>query len=213
MLTMIVFVLVVCGLVMRRLSAEERIELVHKMADGLRAGTVSARDVMAHTPPGCDEFYAALRARTRWTLVTPALVIAFVAIHLLMRWSGGGLDDRLLVEWGASVGPLTTNAEWSRLVRAMFVHRSWLHLCADIAGLVMVGALLERVAGRGTFAVVFFASGMLGGLWQLAARPVSISVGASGAIFGLYGLLAATMIWGLAQRSPLTIPVAALKRV
>jgi rhomboid protease GluP len=213
MLTMIVFVLVVCGLVLRRLSAEERIELVHKMADGLRAGTVTARDVMTHTPPECDEFYAALRARTRWTLITPAVVIVFVAVHFVMRWSGEGLDDRLLVEWGANVGPLTTNAEWSRLVRAMFVHRSWLHLCADIAGLVMVGSLLERVAGRGTFAVVFFASGMLGGLWQLAARPVSISVGASGAIFGLYGLLAATMIWGVAQRSPLTIPAAALKRV
>jgi len=213
MVTMIVFVLVVCGLVMRRLSAEERIQLVHTMADGLRAGTVTARDVMTHRPTGCDEFYAALRARTRWTVITPALVIAFIAIHMAMRWSGGGFDDRLLVEWGASVGPLTTNAEWSRLVRAIFVHRSWLHLCADIAGFVMVGALLERVAGRGTFTVVFFASGMLGGLWQLAARPVSISVGASGAIFGLYGLLAATMIWGLAQRSPLTIPVAALKRV
>lgn len=213
MLTMTVFVLVVCGLVMRRLSAEERMQLVHKMADGLRAGAATARDVMARTPPGCDEFYAALRARTRWTVITPAIALAFVAIHVLMRWSGGGIDDRLLVEWGASVGPLTTNAEWPRLVRAMFVHRSWLHLFADVAGLVMAGALIERIVGRGAFTVVFFASGMLGGLWQLAARPVAISSGASGAIFGVYGLLVATMVWGFAQRSPLTIPVAALRRV
>jgi rhomboid protease GluP len=202
MLTMMVFVAVVCWLVLRRLSAEERVQLVHTMADGLRAGAASTRDVMAHTPPGCDEFYAALRARTRWTVITPALAVAFVAMHVLMRWSEGGLDDRLLVEWGASVGPLTTNAGWPRLITAMFVHRSWLHLLSNIAGLVMAGALIERVAGRSAFALVFFTSGVLGGLWELAARPVSVSVGASGAIFGLYGLLAAVMVWGFAQRSP-----------
>jgi membrane associated rhomboid family serine protease len=213
MLTMTVFVLVVCGLVLRRLSAEERMQLVHRIADRVRAAAVTARDVMAHTPPGCDEFYAALGARTRWTVITPAIVFACVAMHVLMRWSPGPLDDRLLVEWGASVGPLTTNAEWSRLVTAMFVHRSWLHLFSDIAGLVMAGALIERIVGRGAFTVVFFASGMLGGLWQVETRPVSINAGASGAIFGVYGLLAATMIWGFVQRSPLTIPAAALKRV
>ena len=87
MLTMTVFVLVVCGLVLRRLSAEERMQLVHRIADGVRAGAVTARDVMAHTPPGCDEFYAALRARTCWTVITPAIVFACVAMHVLMRWS------------------------------------------------------------------------------------------------------------------------------
>jgi membrane associated rhomboid family serine protease len=213
MLPMTVFVLVVCGLVVRRMSSEERIQLVHKIIHTLRAGATIAGDVVTHTPSGCDEFYAALRTRTRWTLLTPALVVAFVATHVLMRWSGSGeLDDRLL-QWGASVGPLTTNAEWSRLVTAMFVHRGWLHLLADIAGLLIAGALVERLAGHAAFAFVFFASGLLGGLWQLAARPVSISAGAASAIFGLYGLLAATMIWGLVQRSPVTIPMAVLKRV
>jgi hypothetical protein len=95
----------------------------------------------------------------------------------------------------------------------MFVHRGWLHLLAETAGLVMAGALIERVTGRAAFVVVFFASGLLGGLWQLAASPVSINTGVASAIFGLYGLLGATMIWGYAQRSPLTIPVAALKRL
>ena len=213
MLPMTVFVLVVCGLVLRRMSAEERIQLVHKIVHALRAGATTASDIVTHTPTGCDEFYAALRSRTRWTLLTPALVVAFIGTHVLMRWFGSGeLDDRLLA-WGASVGPLTTNAEWSRLVTAMFVHRGWLHLLTDIAGLFIVGALIERLAGRAAFLFVFFASGLLGGLWQLAARPVSVNAGAASAIFGLYGLLAATMIWGFAQRSPVTIPVAVLKRV
>jgi rhomboid protease GluP len=214
MLPMILFVSVVCGLVIRRMTAEQRLQLVHRIVDAVRAGAAATGDAVRRTPTDCDEFYAALRARTRWTLLTPALVIAFVAFHVLMRWSAtGDLDDRVLLDWGASVGPLTTNAEWSRLVTAMFVHRGWLHLLAETAGLVMVGALVERVAGRAAFVLVFCASGLLGGLWQLAARPVSISVGAASGIFGLYGLLAAVMIWGLAQRSPVTIPTAALKRL
>ena len=100
MLPMIVFVLVVCGLVVRRMTAEERIELLHKIVNGLRGAATTAREAASHRPSGCDEFYAALRTRTRWTLLTPALVIAFVAFHILMRWSAtGDLDDRLLLEW------------------------------------------------------------------------------------------------------------------
>ena len=214
MLPMILFVSVVCGLVIRRMTAEERLQLLHRVVDAVRAGAAATGDAVRRTPTECDEFYAALRARTRWTLLTPALVVAFVAFHVLMRWSAtGDLDDRVLLEWGASVGPLTTNAEWSRLVTAMFVHRGWLHLLAETTGLVMAGALIERIAGRAAFVLVFFASGLLGGLWQLAASPVSISAGAASAIFGLYGLLAAVMVWGLAQRSPVTIPTAALKRL
>ena len=131
-----------------------------------------------------------------------------------MRWNvSGDSGDALLLEWGASVGPLTTNAEWSRLASAMFIHRGWLHLIADTAGLLMAGALIERVVGRAAFTLVFAAAGLLAGLWSLAAHPVSVSAGAAGAVFGVYGLMAATMIWGFAQRSPLTIPVTALKRV
>ena len=152
MLPMIVFVAVVCGLVLRRLSQEERIQLFHRIIELARQGATTARDALTRTPPGCDEFYAALRARTRWTLITPAIIAGFVAVHVLMRWNASGdVDDQLLLEWGASVGPLTTNAEWSRLASAMFIHRGWLHLIADTAGLLMAGALIERVVGRAAF--------------------------------------------------------------
>lgn len=214
MLPMLVFVAVVCGLVLRRLTAEERIQLFHKIIDLGRHGATTGAVTLTRTPPGCEEFYAALRTRTRWALITPAIIAAFVAVHVLMRWNAGGESgDHLLLEWGASVGPLTTNAEWSRLVSAMFIHRGWLHLIAEIAGLLMAGALIERVAGRAAFTVVLAAAGLLAGLWNLEARPISVSTGAAGAVFSVYGLLAATMIWGFAQQSPVTIPLAALKRV
>ena len=214
MLPMIVFVAVVCGLVLRRLSQEERIQLFHRIIELARQAAITGRDAVTRIPPGCDEFSVALRARTRWTLITPAIIAGFVAVHVLMRWNAtGDFDDQLLLEWGASVGPLTTNAEWSRLASAMFVHRGWMHLIADTAGLLMAGALIERVVGRAAFTLIFAASGLLAGLWSLAAYPISVNSGAAGAVFGVYGLLAATTVWGFAQRSPLTIPVAALRRI
>ena len=211
---MIVFVAVVCGLVLRRLTPEERIQLVHKSIDLARHSATTPRVMLMRMPPGCEEFYAALRTRTRWALITPMIVAACATVHVLMRWNAGGESgDQLLIEWGASVGPITTNAEWSRLVSAMFIHRGWLHLIADTAGLLMAGALIERVVGRAAFTVVLAAAGLLAGLWNLEAHPISVSTGAAGAVFSVYGLMAATMIWGFAQQSPVTIPLAALKRV
>ena len=210
MLPMVVFLAVVCGLFLRRLTQEERIQLFHKIIEVTRQSVTTGGESLMRTPAGCEEFYTALRARTRWALLTPAIIAASLATHVLMSWNGNG-DG--LVEWGASVGPLTTNAEWSRLASSMFIHHGWLHLVADTAGLLMAGALIERVVGRAAFTTVFAGAGLLAGLWSLAAHPVSVSAGAAGAVFGVYGLMAATMIWGFAQRSPLTIPLAALKRV
>jgi membrane associated rhomboid family serine protease len=214
MLPMIVFVAVVCGLVLRRMTPEDRIQLFHQSIELARHAATVARVTLTRMPPGCEDFYSALRARTRWAVITPAIIAASVAVHVFMRWNAGSdSGDRLLIAWGASIGPLTTNAEWSRLVSALFIHRGWLHLIAEAAGLLMAGALIERVVGRASFTVVFAAGGLLAGLWNLTAHPVSVTVGVAGSVFGVYGLMVATMIWGFAQRSPLTIPLAALKRV
>ena len=93
----------------------------------------------------------------------------------------------------------------------MFVHVGVVHLIAEIAGLVQVGLLVERLVGRSAFAVVYVAAGVLAGVWNLTLHPVSIHAGAAGAIFGIYGLLLASLMLGLVQRSTLTVPVSVLK--
>jgi rhomboid protease GluP len=211
---MILFVAVVLGLVVRAMSPEERIQSAHRLLHLTRHWLALARDFVTNMPPGCEGFYEALRARTRWTLITPALLAAYVTIYILRAWgSSGNVDDALLISWGGSIGPRTTNGEWWRLVTEMFVHRGWLHVIADIAGLVIAGTLIERLIGPAAFALVYIGSGLLAGLWALSAHPVSVGAGAAGGIFGIYGLLLATLIWGWAQRSPLTIPLGALKRL
>jgi len=93
----------------------------------------------------------------------------------------------------------------------MFVHVGVLHLIAEIAGLVQVGLVVERLVGRLAFAVVYAAAGLIAGIWSLTLHPVSVHTGAAGAIFGIYGLLLASLVLGFVQRSALTVPWNVLK--
>jgi membrane associated rhomboid family serine protease len=214
MLPMLLFIAVVLGLFIRKLTPAERIQLVHKTLETTQVAGASARRFVTSTPEGCDDFYAALRTRTRWTLVTPALLIAYVTLYVLMYVRGSGLEgDQLLLQWGGSIGPRTTNGEWWRLVTAMFIHWGLIHLIADVAALAQIGPLTERLVGSTTLAFVFIAAGLISGLRELSVHPVAVTAGASGGVFGAYGLLLATCAWGWVRRSPLTIPLAVLKRI
>jgi membrane associated rhomboid family serine protease len=213
MLPMLLFIAVVLGLFIRKLTPDERIQLVHKTLALIRTAIALARRFATSTPVGCEDFDAALRVRTRRTVVAPVLLIAWVTLYVVMLFRGSGLDgEQLLLHWGGSVGPRTTNGEWWRLLTAMFVHWGLLHLIADVVGLAQVGRLTERLVGPTTFAFVFVAAGLISGLRELSVHPVAVSAGASGGVFGVYGLLIATGAWGWVWRSPLTIPVAVLKR-
>jgi len=78
---------------------------------------------------------------------------------------------------------------------------------------VQIGFMLERMAGPLVFLAAYVTAGIFAGLTSISAVPMSVTGGASGAIFGLYGLLLASSIWGLLQRSSVTIPLTMLKRI
>jgi membrane associated rhomboid family serine protease len=212
-LPLLLFLAVVLGLFLRKLTAEERIQLLRKSIATIKAAIVQVRQ-RSGAPAGCEEFDAALRTRTGVAFVTPALVVGLVAFYLLMVIGGSGAThEQSLVEWGGNFGPRTTNGEWWRLATAMFIHWGLLHLLAEMVGLSQVGRLMERLVGPVAFAFVFVAAGLISGLRELSVSPVSVTVGAAGGIFGVYGLLLATCAWGWFRRSPLTIPVAVLKQL
>ena len=213
-LPMLLFLSVVVGLVVRKLTPEERLQLVHRSIDLARRATALTRDYLTRTPAGCEDFYAALRERTRWTVVTPAILAAYAALYIVMIWGESSAShEQLLIDWGGSIGPLTTNGEWWRLAAAMFIHWGLLHVIVVSVGLVRVGMLMERLVGPIAFACVYLAAGLIAGLRDLSAHPVAVTAGADGAIVGVYGLLLVMFAWGWVQRSPLTIPLAALRVV
>jgi rhomboid protease GluP len=78
-----------------------------------------------------------------------------------------------------------------RLLASMFLHGGELHLLFNMASLFSLGTLLERLAGSGKFLLIYFAAGLLGSLFSAAQPGNPMSVGASGAIFGIAGALLA----------------------
>ena len=98
-----------------------------------------------------------------------------------------------LVRWGADFGPLTVSGEWWRLATSMFLHGGVLHLALNMWCLLNLGLVAERLFGRPAFLSLYLLSGLGGSLASLSYHPMVVSVGASGAIFGLAGGLIALL--------------------
>jgi rhomboid protease GluP len=118
----------------------------------------------------------------------PPLIVFLIAANLAMfGWelAAGALADRdTIVEAGALVRERVLAGEWWRIVSAMFLHGGVEHILGNVVVLYIVGLACEHAFGGARTALVYFASGVTGGLLSLAAGP-GPSVGASGAIFGV----------------------------
>lgn len=171
-----------------------------------------ARGVATRMGTEQTTFEAALHARTRLVIVTPVLATLNVVVFLLMLAGSGALaEPATLIEWGGNFGPNTSNGQWGRLATSLFLHTGPLHLLVNVLALVQVGFILERLLGHFAFAAVYLTAGVFAGLVNLYAQPLHASVGASGAVSGLYGLLLAAWLWGALRRSAVTIPLESIR--
>ncbi|MGH9255902.1 MAG: rhomboid family intramembrane serine protease [Vicinamibacterales bacterium] len=197
-------------LVYRAMTAAERARFARTTVQVIRQG----KDAITLWHRELESFRDTLHARTPLAPMTPTLIGVNVAVFVLMLWGASPLSDpETLVEWGGNFGPRTANGEWWRLITSLFVHASWLHLLANVVGFVHLGLILERLVGPVAFAVMYVAVGIFSSLMNLSASPMAVHVGASGAIFGAYGLMIAVLMWGVLRRSAPIMPIAAAKRV
>jgi rhomboid protease GluP len=120
-------------------------------------------------------------------IVTWLLIASNVIVWLLMEINGGSEHSRTLIIFGAKVNALINDGEWWRLVTSMFLHIGIIHLAVNCFSLYNVGSLLERFIGSVRFAVIYLLAGICGSLASYWFSPLTISAGASGAIFGLLG--------------------------
>jgi membrane associated rhomboid family serine protease len=103
--------------------------------------------------------------------------------------SGGGLSvngSSLVGEFGL-FGPSVAEGEWYRLVGGGFLHASLLHIGFNMFALYFLGRLLEPAIGTPRFVAVYVASLFGGAFGALLLSPDALTVGASGAIFGIFG--------------------------
>ncbi len=139
------------------------------------------------------EFHARLEAVTPAMVVTPTLIAINVLVFLAMIVNGvSGMQPPpdALIRWGANFGPNTlAGGQWWRLLTSTFLHIGIVHLGFNMYVLWQIGPFVERLLGNVGFLLVYLIAGFGGALASLAWNPYSVSAGASGAIFGLYGAL------------------------
>jgi rhomboid protease GluP len=148
------------------------------------------------SPVDHQEFVWRLHQATPRTWVTTGLIGLNVAIWLLNVATGvGPLAPRALelLAWGGNHLPLTLHQPW-RLVSATFLHAGIIHLAFNMWALRDTGRLAERFYGNLQLLLIYLVAGLSGSIASLffAART-GVSVGASGAIFGVVGCLLAAI--------------------
>ena len=123
--------------------------------------------------------------------VTRILIAVNVAIYLLTVAQGTGFSNpggRLfykMILYGPSVG----HGDWWRLVTAMFLHASILHIGFNMFALYIIGSPVEQYLGKARYIGLYFVSGLAGSAGALVQSPHTPTLGASGAIFGILGAM------------------------
>jgi membrane associated rhomboid family serine protease len=124
---------------------------------------------------------------------TAALVALNVLVYLVTVYQGAGLNapGGKVFDDGALIGAaIDLNGDWYRLVSAMFLHAGVLHIAFNMLALYWLGTVVEQALGAWRFLLVYFVSGLAGSAGALLLTgPFAVTVGASGAIFGIMGAL------------------------
>ena len=122
-------------------------------------------------------------------LVTKALVALNVGIYLAQLAQGASVNANSgsIFENGALYGPLVAQGDWWRLITAAFLHYGPIHLGMNMLAVWWFGRALENALGPVRFILLYLVSGLAGAAGALLASPTAVTVGASGAIFGILG--------------------------
>ncbi|GAB4030826.1 rhomboid family intramembrane serine protease [Spirosoma gilvum] len=128
--------------------------------------------------------------------VTPVLIWLNVGVFLLMAVTGVNIlqpAGDALIRWGANYTPLTLDGQPWRLLSSCFLHIGILHLLFNMYALTQIGMVIESVLGSRLFIGVYLMAGLLGSVVSLWWHDIVLGAGASGAIFGLYGVFFALL--------------------
>lgn len=133
--------------------------------------------------------YATYPAYVTWAIVAINVVVFLVNAALA---SGAGLDmfgaGGPLVEAGAVYQPAVAQGEWWRLITSAFLHLGLLHIAFNMYALWLFGPIMEQLYGHLEYAAIYILCALGGSVLTILVAPDQSAAGASGAIFGLFGL-------------------------
>lgn len=133
------------------------------------------------------------------TIVTTSLIVINVAIFLIGGLMAGNILNPLqavangrngfIYEWGILYKPyVLQDFQYWRLLTSMFLHESWIHVGLNMLSLYFIGRLAEQVYGTWRYLLIYFGTGILAGILVITFSDIP-TLGASGAIFGVFGAL------------------------
>ncbi len=123
-------------------------------------------------------------------------VLIAINVAIFAAGIGPGLQTRAVVREDFGLGSVTlsngqafgvADGEWYRLLTSGFLHFNILHIAFNMFALYQLGLLLERVFGRVQFGLVYIVSLLTGSLGVMIVSPTNLTMGASGAVFGMMG--------------------------
>jgi membrane associated rhomboid family serine protease len=145
-----------------------------------RAGRVSPPRLVRRTSRGATD-----------ALVTKTLIALNLVIYVIGASQGSGFENpggSLYAKFWLD-GPDVANGGWWRLITAAFLHANIIHIGFNMWVLWAIGAPVESYLGRARFVALYFVAGLAGSAGALLVTPLAVTVGASGAIFGILGAL------------------------
>ncbi|MEY2918268.1 MAG: hypothetical protein RIS73_1982 [Bacteroidota bacterium] len=168
----------------------------------LRVTTIKAAE---EDPRQVEEVDKAMNLSGSNLYVTYAIIAINVLIFILMAINGAGIfepDGLVHIKWGSNYSPLTLSGDWWRLITNVFIHFGIIHLAMNMYCLYMVGIYLEPMLGKAKYTTAYLCTGILASIVSLwwHKDPVN-SAGASGAIFGMYGLFLALLTTNLIPKA------------
>jgi len=142
------------------------------------------------TPPAPSQQPRQLSLPLGQPRVTYVLLAINVLVFLAMTVAGGSTNPAVLIRFGAKANALIAQGQIWRLLTSIFLHIGPMHLFFNSYALFVFGVEVERVYGSARFLVIYLLAGLYGSLVSFAIGP-PLSAGASGAIFGLLGVMVA----------------------
>ena len=138
-------------------------------------------------------------------------IIAVNVIYFIILYGMGALENSaLLIKYGASIPPKDIRSDYYRLITSAFMHFDLAHLANNMIMLYFVGEYVENALGKWKYALCYLlcavGGNLLSNVYYLFTNKLVIAMGASGAVFGLAGILAYIIIRNKGKYESLTMP-------
>lgn len=138
----------------------------------------------------------------------PFISIGLVTVNVIFYVLNTLWNEQLLIAGNLNVYDVLIGREYGRIILAMFLHADLNHLFNNMIIVLFMGNVLEKAVGHFTFAGIYLLSGICGNvcslIYKLSADRMSMSIGASGAVFGMDGLLLALVLFAGRRTSGIT---------